>query len=173
MKQIELTQGKFALVDDEDFEYLNQYKWFAAKQKYTYYAYRNSPRINGKQHKIIMHRVIMKLDSNDLIVDHKDHDGLNNVKSNLRLCNNSQNGANRIKSVGFSSKYKGVSWHKIKMKWQCKITFSHKRLFLGYFKTEIEAAISYNNAAISHFGKYAHLNIIEQDGKGNQTALAI
>ena len=173
MKKIELTQGKFAMVDDEDFEYLNQYKWFAAKQKYTYYACRKSSKINGKRHTIIMHRVIMKLDSNDLIVDHKDHDGLNNMRSNLRLCNKSQNGANSIKSIGLSSKFKGVCWNKEKMKWECKIKVSHKRLFLGYFKTEIEAAISYNNAAILHFGEFAELNIIEQHGKGTQTALAI
>lgn len=98
MKLIPLTQGKFALVDDDDFEYLNQFKWLAHLFGKNYYADSGS--------KGLMHRFIMKAEKAD-IIDHKDRNSLNNQKTNLRKCTRSQNNANR-KSAGIN-KYLGVT----------------------------------------------------------------
>ena len=168
MKKIELTQGKFAMVDDDDFERVSQYKWQLTKGNSTFYGTRTVKRKN-----IYLHRFILDVKDRNIFVDHKDHDGLNNMRSNLRLCNARQNCANRLKSIGLSSKFKGVTWDKKRRKWKSKIKINYKTINLGCFNTEIEAAISYNNAARLHFGEFAHLNIIERHGKGTQTALAI
>src|SRR3990167_10308366 len=110
MKEIKLTQGKITLVDDEDFEYINQWKWHVIKNKKQthFYAQRSE---NGKS--IRMHRVIMKTPHNK-DVDHIDHNGLNNQKNNLRNCTTQENIRNRT-SYGKSS-YLGVSTHLAKYK---------------------------------------------------------
>lgn len=91
--------------------------------------------------------------------DHKDRNFLNNQKNNLRLANKSQNGANRLKSKGiYSSRFKGVSWHKDKRIWVAYITKNNKRVHLGQFINEWEAASAYNKAALKLFGEFACLN---------------
>ena len=158
MKEIQLTQEKVALVDDDDFEWLNQWKWYAGKTRNTYYAIRNSPiDENGKQIKIYMHREIMNTPK-EVLTDHKDRDGLNNQKHNIRLCTYSQNGANR-KSYGVS-KYLGVCWDKQSNKWIVRIETDNKSTYLGCFKIEKDAAMAYNEAAKKQHGEFANLNII-------------
>ena len=105
MKKIELTQGKFALVDDEDFEWLNQWKWYANHLGYTWYVVR-SVRYDNEVKAILMHRSILNAKIGEEI-DHINHNGLDNRKKNLRICTRSQNNMNRNKLRG-TYKYKGV-----------------------------------------------------------------
>ena len=161
MKEIQLSQrgknrGKYvALVDDEDFELLNQYKWAALKHGNTFYAKRNIT-VDGKQATQYMHGAIM----NGKGVDHKDHNGLNNQRSNLRLCNQSENVMNGSKSPNKSSIYKGVCYNKKANKWEVQIIINRNRIHLGLFDSEVEAARSYNAKAIELFCEFANLNII-------------
>lgn len=163
MKEIVLTQGKVALVDDEDFERLNQYKWTAVKSKAGWYAQRKLKvkNKNGYLIKIKMHRQILGLGTlkeDKILVDHKDHNGLNNQKSNLRQATSLQNGANCRNRTDGLSKYKGVNLRGAT--WVARIGVNNQRIYLGSYKTEREAALAYNEAAKKHFGDFAYLNII-------------
>jgi hypothetical protein len=121
MRQILLTQGLVALVDDVDFEYLNQWKWHALKHRESFYAARNSGgRLNRKY--IFMHRLILGLTDSKIEVDHKDLNGLNNQRNNLRPASRSQNAANIPSRMGSSSKHLGVHWDNTKKKWASGIT---------------------------------------------------
>jgi len=161
MKEIKLSQigknkGKYvALVDDEDYDVLNQFKWYATKQGNTLYAKRNIT-VDGKHKKVRMHCAIMNRKS----IDHRDGDGLNNQKSNLRFCTRSENGMNRIKHKSMSSIYKGVSLNKPNGKWIAHIKINGKVIHLGYFFSEVDAAMAYNKKAISLFCEFANLNNI-------------
>jgi hypothetical protein len=165
MKEIQLTKGKVTFVDDKDFEWLNQWKWQANKQTYknitNFYAVRSGKRINGKRLGIKMHRFILNAPKG-IEVDHRDTDGLNNQRYNLRLCTCQQNNMNINPYRGCSSKYKGVGWHKKNKKWQVQIALNRKSKHLGYFVSETEAALAYNFAATKLFGEFARLNIIEE-----------
>ena len=153
MKEIKLSQGQVALVDDHDFEWLNQWRWYAYRGVYSYYAIRDVY-INKKYVHIRMHRLILGA-SGKILIDHKDRNGLNNQRDNLRLCNNSQNCVNKCKKKG-SNTYKGVStYHK---KWRAYISFNKKWHHLGYFTSEIEAAKAYNEAAKIYHKEFANLN---------------
>ena len=159
MKKIPLTQGKFALVDDGDYEMLNQFKWFALKRPHTFYAARNIP--GGKRQKTIyMHTVIMQTPK-DMEVDHRDGNGLINQRYNLRVCTRSQNSQNLLPQGG-TSKYKGVHWYKAGNRWQGHIRHNYKKIHLGYYTDEIEAARAYDEKAKELFGKFAHLNFPER-----------
>lgn len=155
MKTINLTRGQVALVDDEDFEYLNTFKWRTIASGNIFYASRTVT-IDGKRINILMHGVIMGGKG----IDHIDHNGLNNQKSNLRLCTRSENMMNRRKGVNTSSIYKGVSFHKGHKKWGASIGINNKKISLGYFDTEAEAALAYNTKAIALFCEFANLNNI-------------
>lgn len=163
MKEIKLTQGCVAFVDDEDYEKVNQYKWQASKKRNenTIYA-RGLIRVNGETQKVSMHRYIMNLTSKDkLQIDHINHSGLDNRKSNLRLCTNQQNGMNRRPDRNVSSKYKGVSRAKRDKVWQVQITCKGKQYYLGRFNSGIKAAQAYNEAAIKYHGEFAKLNSLK------------
>jgi len=150
MKLIPLTQGKFVKVDDEDYEYLNQWKWQAAKGARTYYAVRTD--YSSTKKKIYLHKIL--IDSE--YVDHKDTDGLNCQKNNLRPCTKTEN--NRNKKASGLSQYLGVSFKRETKKWVARIMVNGKAIHLGYFNTDKEAAIAYDKAAIVHFGEFANLN---------------
>ena len=162
MKKIPLSQGKVALVDDEDFERINQWKWYARKDGHTYYALRN----NGDK-TFLMHREILgAVPSGRPEVDHQDHNGLNNQKTNIRWCTRSDNAMNRLhymqarkKSTGATSKYKGVNLHPVTHKWVARIRVAKDScIHLGYYTNEIDAAKAYDKEATIRFGQLARVN---------------
>lgn len=152
MKYIELTQNKKALVDDEDFEDLNAFKW-------TYcngYAARKKP---GNKN-FFLHTSVMKCPLGKK-VDHINGDALDNRKCNLRICTQAQNLRNQKLSKGNTSGYKGVSFMKSgrrQKRWVVKIVLDYKQKHVGYFATKEEGARAYNKAATKLFGEYANLN---------------
>jgi len=153
VREIPLTQGKVALVDDEDYERVMQYKWSANKIGNTWYAISEEP-ITHKT--ILMHRLILSIKPYELC-DHINGNGLDNRRHNLRLASRSQNAMNQIKTHG-TSIYKGVSWVKRDKKWRVQIMFNYKNIYIGDFKDEREAAIAYDEKALELFGGYAKLN---------------
>jgi len=156
MKKIPLTQGKFALVDDEDYDYLMQWKWHAIRAKATFYAVR-SVYIKGKRCRIRMHRVILKTPVG-LLTDHRDHNGLNNTRGNLRVATKSQNAMNSVCRSNSISGYKGVVWRKDRAKWTAQIFMNRKGLRLGAFTCPMQAAKAYDKKARELFGEYARTN---------------
>lgn len=147
----------FAFVDDEDFELVSESSWHLIKNGCgrTYYA---CTTLHGK--KVRMHRLILGASSNKE-VDHKDGNGLNNQRNNIRLCSSQQNQANQRKHRDSSSPYKGVCLKKDKPRtipWCANITVLGKRIALGYFSTAKEAAIAYDKAALEYFGEFANFN---------------
>lgn len=163
MKQIPLTQGKFALVDDDDFERLSVYKWCAAKKPRTFYATREAS-IGGKARTLYMHRVILGTASG-IQVDHLNHNGLDNRRSNLRECNNMQNAQNR--RVGSNQTgFKGVYWDRNRISGHkyiyAQIRINTKKTNLGRFQTLEAAAHAYDAKAKEVFGEFALLNFPEE-----------
>ena len=160
--RIPLTQGKYAIVDPDDYRWLSKYKWHAIKQGRNFYAARHIKDKNGKQRQIFMHRQICRIPDH-LLVDHINRNGLNNSKANLRPATYSQNNQNRSKCMSrkFSSRYKGVTWNRGHRLWQADIRFNGRRIFLGSFESEIRAAKAYDRAAKRHHGEFAVLNFPE------------
>jgi hypothetical protein len=158
-KAIPLTRDKFAIVDEADYGWLNQWKWCYAYGGYVGRSqYLGGGRENAVTKTILMHRLIMNAPL-FLHVDHVNRNTLDNRRENMRLVTNSQNMMNRIANVNFaSSQYKGVSWHKTKQKWGVVIVKDKIRYNLGHFDDESKAALAYNAAAIKLFGPYARLN---------------
>ena len=156
IRHIPLTQNKFATVDTADYPDLNKHKWTAARSPNTFYAVRSQ---GGKQ--IRMHRQITNA-PNHLVVDHIDHNGLNNTRENLRLCTKAQNAKNQRKQKGTSSIYKGVCYNKKEKKWRARVHKNGKTYNLGDYKNEIKAAKAYDQKASALFGQYAHLNFQEK-----------
>jgi hypothetical protein len=138
MRTIKLTLGQVTTVDDDDFEYLNQFSWFARKDKNTYYAARNVKLSDGKKTSIQMHREIMKL-STKMVIDHKDRNGLNNQKCNLRVVTNAQNCQNIRAHRDSKTGIKGVSFEKSRNKWSAYITLNYKSMRIGRFNDLQEA----------------------------------
>jgi len=154
MKQIPLTQGKFAIVDDEDFEFLSQWKWHITTNGYAV----RRQKIGEKIANIWMHRVIAKT-PDGLVTDHIDCDKLNNQKANLRCCSKQGNAVNSSKyNKPCSSRYKGVSKMKGRNKWEAYICVDGKKSNIGYFLSEEDAAQAYNSFAIKEYGSFAQLN---------------
>ncbi len=156
MKKIKLTKGKFALVNDEDFEYLNRWRWYCHSHGY---AVRKPKRVI-----IYMHRLILNIPKG-MFTDHKNLNKLDNRRSNLRIANENQNHMNCGLRSNNKSGYKGVWWFFDKRsnwgKWAVAIKFYKKSIHLGYFKTAKEGALAYNEAAVKYFGEFARLNVIK------------
>ncbi len=164
MKKIKLSQGKCALVDDEDFEYLIQWKWSLSSDGY---AVRNTTKNNEKRTTLRMHRVINKTPYG-FETDHKNGCRIDNRKCNLRTATKSQNGQNRRLFKPGTSKWKGVSWHNKNRRWRTQIKVSGEIIHIGEFKNELEAAKVYDQAAIKHHGKFARLNFQEKKDVSGQ-----
>ena len=160
VKEIQLTRGKVALVDDADYDLVNSYKWFAYKSyRNTYYACR-SVTLNGKKTIVSMHGFLMNTPKG-METDHKDADGLNNQRNNIRVCTHAENQHNQcVQARNKSSLFKGVSWMKRQKRWRARIKIDKKFIYLGSFTDEIDAAQAYDDAANALFGDYAKPNII-------------
>jgi len=157
MKIIPLTQGKEALVDDEDYDRLmTMGSWFAHFNNVAGNGYWYAETRSGSDH-VKMHRVILHAPDNK-IVDHIDGNGLNNQKSNLRLATQSQNQANSKLREDNTSGLKGVSYKHRISKWAAKISYQGEESHLGYFEDKIKAAEAYDRAAKRLHGEYARLN---------------
>jgi hypothetical protein len=152
-KQIPLTQGYFAIVDEEDFERLNKYKWHARKYTDRIYAVRTHEVGRAQS----MHRLIM-CPPTGLVVDHINHDCLDNRKCNLRICSPAENSRNRRPNGKGSSKYKGVTWDKEKKKWKAQINYNGQHIFLGLYDYQEDAALAYDAEALVLFCEFACLN---------------
>jgi len=150
MKTIPLTQGYSAIVDDDDYESLSKHSWitvFDGKQRYA------KTRINGID--IKMHRMILN-PSSDKYVDHMNENGLDNRRSNIRVCSPSENMMNRGSPKNNTSGYKGVTFSKKSGKWQSQIASHGKRYFLGYYETPELAYEVYLNECKRLHGNFYH-----------------
>ena len=162
MKSIELigknALGRFALVDDEDFERINAHRWSVSGG----YAITNIVgNTVSKTRKVQMHRLVTECIPG-VQIDHINNDPLDNRSENLRICTTSQNGMNRKLGTNSATKYKGVCavMKKMGLRYYASIALQKKRYNLGIFNSAQEAAIAYNNAAIKLYGEFARLNQI-------------
>lgn len=155
MREMHLSRGKISLVDDEDYDHINQWKWSAYLDGNTWYASRmvsKNPNITVK-----LHRIIMNAPEN-LLVDHIDGNGLHNYKENLRICDFVGNSRNRSRNLSNTSGYKGVYWNSQKKKFRARISFNGKIISIGYFTDAEEAARAWDKYAEIYHGEYARLN---------------
>lgn len=166
-KRIHNNLNLVALVDEEDFEKVNQYYWQVKIHGATYYAKRRIV-VDGKQTSESMHRFILGLSDPLVKTDHRGNNGLNNQKRNLRICSQQFNSRNRNKSRfdkrnKLSSAYKGVSLNY--KKFAARIRVNGNLIALGLFSDEMDAAKAYNNAAVKYFGEFANLNSLPEHQK--------
>lgn len=163
MKKIILKHELTALVDDEDFERVSLFKWCPYKSKRTWYAIRHFKQDGIWKTKTLHHEILGKKEG--FVTDHKDNNGLNCQKENMRFVTWKQNTINSVKMIRnkkpCSSKFKGVSIHKTHnntIHWRARLYLNKQLIFTKYFKTEEEAGKYYNEQAIKYFGEYACLN---------------
>ncbi len=157
---IPLSHGKFTIIDTDDYERLKKHKWYTSQDGNHFYAYAYIS-IANKKKKIFMHRYITSAPKG-MVVDHIDGNGLNNLKSNLRICTHAQNVQNSRPKSNSSSKYKGVFWNKANKYWSATIHKGDMRMYLGGFEKEIDAARAYDKKAAELFGEFAYLNFPEK-----------
>ena len=166
MKQIPCGLGKFALVDDADYNWLSHYMWTTDSHGYATIDLRLSTLCDAPIPKggcISMHRLILGLKNGQghkKQGDHKNHSILDNRRNNLRICTPSQNHGNQLLQQNTTSRYKGVYWNKQCKKWLAQIKIDGKKIYLGLFNNERTAAFAYNLAAKKHFKNFALLNKI-------------
>jgi hypothetical protein len=160
MKTIKLSKGYHAQISDEDFERVSQYKWSAlvSKDKYTVYGRRNIIKENGKRTSLLLHRFILKIEDPSVEVDHKDNDGLNCQRHNLRKCTQSQNQHNRKTRDRNTSGAKGVD--KQNGKWRARIGIEGKSVNLGLFSTLEKASKAYDEAALLLHKEFSNINAL-------------
>ena len=158
MIQILLTKDQIAYIDDED-EILAKYNWYADGNPNKYYAKRNNHGKTCRLHRCVMERMLNRKLNTGEEVDHKDNNGLNNTRSNLRLASRTENNRNRKNYK--QNRYKGTSFNKRINKWIASITINGKTKGLGYYNTEIEAAKAYDFYAIKYFKEFARTNDLD------------
>ena len=165
MKTIQLANGRgIALVDDADWEMCAEHSWRLRKSSGTGTSYAiTNIHVDGKKTTILLHRFIVKAPK-DKQVDHRNGNGLDCRRDNMRLCTHQENCRNRKKQRGCSSIYKGVSWSKQHQLWQSRGIHNQVYYHLGYFASEVEAARAYNTFAVEHFKEFAKLNVLPQEG---------
>lgn len=155
-KEIPLTNGLVAIVDEADYPSLSKFKWVAIRRGDRWYACRTEG-IWPHKKLIRMHREIMQAPA-EMEVDHIDWNGLNNTRANLRIVNSSTNHQNRRKMNGCTSKYLGVTRKKKDRGWTASIYVKGKYRYLGYFMSEEDAAAAYDTAARLFYGQDARVN---------------
>lgn len=156
MKEIPLTKGKVAIVDDEDYTELINYSW----RYQNGYAARTTCRDEGKRTTVLMHRQILSDSPKNMDIDHINGNKSDNRKSNLRIATRKQNMHNSPKRKCNKSGYKGVSYDNVKKKWRSRFRYQNRELWLGYYDNKHDAARIYNFWANDLFGEYARLNEI-------------
>jgi len=158
-RRIALSRGEYAIVDVKDYGWLSKYNWHVLEGQRTLYAYRRvRVRKGGKQRAVSMHRAIMGAVKGEL-VDHINHNGLDNRGANLRKATRAQNAQNRRKPrVNSKSKYKGLAWQKRTGKWSVRIQVNWDHKCIGTFTNELAAAKAYDDAARKYHGEFASLN---------------
>jgi hypothetical protein len=165
MKVLLSNKSGVVVVDDEDFEIANKWKWSIRINPTSgkKYAVRMTSLgvVNGKRKRgrMSLHRFLMR-PPKDRVIDHIDGNPLNNQRNNLRICTQQQNLWNSRRFKKGTSSFKGVSKHKRTGRWRSHIHLNDKQIHLGYFSTEKLAAYFYNKAAVSLFGEYANLNVL-------------
>lgn len=159
MREIPLSKGYTAIVDDADYNFLSQFKWKAEVRGGNVYATRNIVH-NGKFNVIRMHRVILNPPAGAK-TDHINGNGLDNRRENLRIATSAQNNCNKPARQSSTSSFKGVCFnpHYI-LPWRAEISANGIRHILGGFSTELEAAAAYNEMALKLHGEFARLNVI-------------
>ncbi len=156
MKEIQLTQGKVAIVDDDQYEALSRHKWCVHNWDGYWYAERGAQR-DGRWMTEKMHRVIMNA-PNGIEVDHINGDGLDNCRANLRLATHAENMYNQRPRRDGTSQYKGIYWDKQHRAWRAQIMVDGHNIYLGDFNDEKDAAHTYDAAARRYFGEFAKTN---------------
>lgn len=156
MKHIPLSQNKTALVDDADHESLVRFEWFALEVNGNWYAARKV-KVEGRQATVYMHRQILGHSALPLI-DHKDRNGLNNTRANLRFATRAQNMANTGKQRRNTTGFRGVTWIAKLGKWRAQIGFENRKIAAGCHASIVDAAKAYDAKARELFGEFAVLN---------------
>ena len=160
-RRIYLGDGQFTILDQQDYYHLSKFKWYVKGSFGKFYAARNYKYDSRQTKTVSMHREIMSAPGG-LLVDHKNRDGLDNRRANLRLATYSQNNCNKLKRKNTSSQFTGVCFNKRGKRWGGHISNKGKRIFLGYFDSETEAAKAYDEAAKKYHGEFARLNFPEE-----------
>lgn len=152
-KHVPLPCGDFAIVDDEDYEAVSAFKWRKNKSGKECYPVTGHNDSGGVR---FLHRVIMRAPKGSM-VDHKNGDVLDNRKENLRFCSYTENARNMAPRGG-TSRFKGVRWLTGKNRWKAEIGMDKRRVHIGYFTNEEDAARAYDHAALQHYGEFARTN---------------
>lgn len=156
MKEVQLSRGLIAIVDDWNFSKVTSgNKWWALKGRDTFYAARQIW-VDGKKITQLLHRIIKEVEDTHVQVDHISGNGLDCREENLRIATHTQNQANRALNKNSTSKLKGVSWNKARGLWLVRI--GEEGTYLGYFSSKREAAMAYNKEAVIRYGEFAQLN---------------
>ena len=162
---IPLTKGLFAIVSPEDYDRLAKHKWHAARHGRSFYAQHGTGSAKSGRRRgylVMMHREVMGVED-ERFVDHQNHNGLDNRRRNLRIATWEENCWNKRKpNTNSSSIYKGIMWDKRRSQWQVMIGYRGKKIFIGYFDDELEAARAYDAKAKELYGEFAALNFPEQ-----------
>ena len=152
---------KYSKVDPADYKRLRKHKFIARKARNCFYAQMLEPNVITAKKMLHMHQIILEVPKG-MVVDHINNDSMDNRSANLRPATKAQNSRNKKKSSRpCSSKYKGVCWHKKSLKWQAEVMFEKKRIHLGSFLNEVDAAKAYDEAAKKYHGEFACLNFPE------------
>lgn len=158
MKTIILTQGFITFVDDSDFEAVSAFKWHVERKRRHFYASRSFRKPDGTTATQSLHKFLLP---GSRRVDHRDGNGLNNQRYNLRPATNRQNSQGfRLKASGTTSKFRGVCWCPKGRKYHAQLQDGKVKRHLGYFTDETEAARAYDSAAREHFGEFASPNFL-------------